>query len=115
MRRAAALLVCLLALGGCRSVSPLAPKSQVQSLLANVAVNCGQATEIHAYGEERGRLPQLDRQAANSGRGLVRIMRADPQATYLGLTMRRVVDTVASATKECGLLRTSSLLTRSLG
>jgi hypothetical protein len=115
MRRAAALLVCLLAVGGCRSVSPLAPKQQVQSLLAGVAVSCGQATEIRTYGEQRGRLPQLDRQAADSGRRLVRIMRADPQATYLGLTMRRVVDTVASETRECGLSRTSGLLTRSLG
>jgi hypothetical protein len=58
---------------------------------------------------------KLDASARGSARRLIEIMRRDPKATYLGQTMREVVDTQASATSECGLSVPSSELSRALG
>jgi hypothetical protein len=115
MRLRAAFLLCLLALAGCRTSSPLAPKTQVQNTLSQLGLYCGEATELGAFAGHGRRIKQLDKQASQTARDLVRIMRADPQATYLGQNMRRVVGTAAKETDDCRLPQASSLLWRSLG
>jgi hypothetical protein len=117
MRTRALVLICLVAasLVGCRTPSPLAPKSQVQTVLSDLGTSCGEATELEAFPGHDRRLRQLDTQAARTAQDLVRIMRANPQATYLGQNMRRVVGTAAKETDDCRLPQASSLLWRSLG
>ena len=115
LRTALLLLVLPAVMAGCRESAPLAPKTQVQAALSDLGVYCGEATEIDTFGRSSGRLEQLDSAAAGSAAHLIRIMRADPQATYLGLSMRRVVDGAAKETGECRLTRAATMLSRSLG
>jgi hypothetical protein len=117
MRAAAVVLLCVAAaaLAGCRSSAPLAPKSQVQTTLSNLGIYCGQATQLEAFPGHSAGVTQLDQQATRSARDLIRIMRADPEATYLGQNMRRVVGTAAKEMDSCYLSKASSLLWRSLG
>jgi hypothetical protein len=113
-RAAAALLVAAAALAGCRSSEPLAPKAQVDGALSQIGLYCGESTQLLAFGGAHRRMAALDSAALIHAHRLVRIMRSDPSATYLGQSMRRVVNTAAAATAECRLLRTSSTLVHSL-
>lgn len=118
MRRAAAaglLLVAVAVLAGCRSSKPLAPKAQVDGALSSLGIYCGEATQLEAFGGAHKRIVQLDAAALAHARRLIAIMRSDPSATYLGLSMRRVVDTASTETAGCKLVRTSSTLSHSLG
>lgn len=117
MRAAAVLLLCLAAAAftGCRSSAPLAPKSQVQNALSSMGIYCGQATQLEAFPGHTAGVKQLDLRATRTAHELIRIMRADPEATYLGQNMRRIVGTVAKEMDSCYLPKASSLLWRSLG
>jgi hypothetical protein len=111
---ACCLLVLAVPAAGCRKSAPLAPKSEIDSVLSELGIYCGQATEQEAFGHSAG-LGRLDRAATTSARHLIRIMRADPEATYLGQSMRRVVSGAASETSECRMSRAASALAASLG
>ncbi len=117
--RARAAATCTLALAalasGCRSSSPLAPKKEVDSLLSSIGLYCGKATQLRTFPGHAGEVKKLDSSARDTAHRLIGIMRRDPKATYLGQTMREVVDTEASATSECGLSSASSALSRALG
>jgi hypothetical protein len=115
-RAVAASALALAALAaGCRSSSPLAPKKEVDSLLSSIGLYCGKATQLRTFpGHDRG-VKKLDSSARETARHLIEIMHRDPKATYLGQTMREVVNTQASATSECGLSSTSSALSHALG
>jgi hypothetical protein len=113
-RAAAALLVFAATVVGCRSSEPLAPKAQVDGALGQIGLYCGESTQLLVFGGAHRRIAALDSAALVHAHRLIRIMRSDPKATYLGLSMRRVVNTTAATTAECRLLRTSSTLVHSL-
>jgi hypothetical protein len=104
-----ALALAILA-SGCRQSLPLAPKHQVDGALSNIGLYCGEATKLITFGGHEARVRQLDAAAKTSAQHLVAIMRHDPDATYLGQSMREVVAGTASATSECRLTRASDFL-----
>lgn len=112
--KVAALMALVAGLAGCRSSQPLAPKLEVDGVLSSIGTYCGEATEIEAFGSHPARTRRLDSAALVEAHHLIRIMRSDPSATYLGQSMRRVVHTASSETSECRLATTSSALARSL-
>jgi hypothetical protein len=115
-RAVAALALALAALAtGCRSSSPLAPKKEVDSLLSSIGLSCGKAIQLRTFPGHGKEVKRLDSSARDTARHLIEVMHRDPEATYLGQTMREVVDTQASATSECGLSNTSAALSHALG
>jgi hypothetical protein len=111
MRRWALTILCLvIVLSGCRSASPVAPKQEVDSVLSSLGLYCGRAIQLEAFGERAARLDRLDSAATRSARRLLRIARANPEATYLGLPMRRVVRMAASETRRCNLSHAHAVL-----
>jgi hypothetical protein len=109
------MLVLAVALTGCRSSEPLAPKAQVDGVLSSIGESCGEATQLRAFPGHGARIRQLDSAALIQARHLIRIMKSAPKATYLGYSMRRIVFTTATSTAGCGLTRTSSELLHALG
>jgi hypothetical protein len=119
MRAARSTVACMLvaaaALGGCRSSQPLAPKAEVDGVLSNLALYCGEATQLEVFPGHGRRIRQLDSAALSEAHHLIRIMRSDPSATYYGQSMRRVVATASTSAAGCRLGRTSSELSRAIG
>lgn len=112
---AAVLALTLLAgLAGCRKASPNAPKHAVDGALANIGLYCGEATALETFGGHERRISQLDSAASTAAHHLIEIMKRNPQATYLGQSMLKVVDGTASATQECRLTQTSKRLSAAL-
>jgi hypothetical protein len=114
MRAPMAAVACTLAaaaaLSGCRSSQPLAPKAEVDGVLSNIGIYCGEATQLEDFPGHGRRIRQLDSAALGEAHHLIRIMRSGPSATYYGQSMRRVVSTASTATAGCRLGRTSSAL-----
>lgn len=111
-RTTAAILavVAMSAVTGCRKAQPGAPKHAVDGALSNIGLYCGEATTLETFGGHERRVKQLDSAASTSAHHLVEIMKRNPQATYLGLSMLKVVDGAASETQECRLTQTSKTL-----
>lgn len=107
MRRAAVILLCLLAVAGCSQAGPQAPlpdAKTINTLTGDISSACGLHAQLTALSTpSRHDLLVLRTSAASALRKLTAIDRAHPQWRFDGVAMPTILRQSHAMLRSCGL------------